>query len=63
MDRFNTQFNKEVINDVIDFKKQIEEEKASDNPDLQKLQELYMKQLWRGMQINNGYKRSFQTPY
>lgn len=63
MDRFNTQFNNEVIKDVLKFNEEIEKEKENPNPDPQKLQDLYMKQIWRGMQINTGYIRDFKTLY
>lgn len=63
-DRYNTQFNSEVIKDVIGFEKQIEEEKQKENPDPQKLEKLYMQQLYRGMEINTGYIRNYgYRPY
>ena len=63
MDRFNVQFNNKVIKDVLKFNEEIEKEKKNPNPDPQKLQDLYMKQIWRGMQINTGNIRSFNTPF
>lgn len=57
--------NSEVIKDVIDLNKKIEEEKKKDNPDNKELEKLYMQQLYRGMMINatllggNRYNRPY----
>lgn len=57
--------NSEVVRDVIDLNKKIEEEKKKDNPDNKELEKLYMQQLYRGMMINTnllgGYR--YNIPY
>ncbi len=57
--------NSEVIKDVIDLNKKIEEEKQKDEPDAKELEKLYMQQLYRGMQINTGFYGTsrFNRPY
>ena len=62
--RFGTPLNSEVIKDVIDFNKKIEEEKNKENPDPKELEKLYLQQLYRGLEINTGYIRNYgYRPY
>ena len=61
---YNVPFNAEVIKDVIDINKQIEEEKGKNEPDAKELEKLYLRQLYRGMEINSGYLRNYgYKPY
>lgn len=61
---YNVPFNAEVIKDVIDINKQIEEEKGKNEPDAKELEKLYLRQLYRGMEINCGYLRNYgYKPY
>ena len=53
--RYTRPLNSEVIKDVIDLNKKIEEEKSKDNPDPKELEKLYLRQLYRGMEINTGF--------
>lgn len=46
--------DEQAIKDVIDLNKKIEEEKMKDNPDPKELEKLYLRQLYRGMEINPG---------
>ena len=57
--------NSEVVKDVIDLNKKIEEEKKKDNPDNKELEKLYMQQLYRGMMINTGILGNYRDtrPY
>ncbi len=54
MDRFNTQFDPKVVKDLKKIDEKIKEEKNSGNIDPQKLVELKMAKLLRGMQLTNG---------
>lgn len=61
---YNVPFNTEVIKDVIDINKQIEEEKGKNEPDAKELEKLYLRQLYRGMEINSGYLKNYgYKPY
>lgn len=56
-------FNQNAIDNVKKVNKEIEEAIAEDEVDKAKLQKLYEKQLWFGMQMNTGYRRQIQNPY
>ncbi len=60
-----SQLNRDAINDVIDLNKKIEEEKEKENPDAKELEKLYLRQLYRGMEINSGLYGGyrFNRPY
>ena len=54
--------NSDVVKDVIDITKQIEEEQNNNEPDNEKITRLMFKQLIRGMELNTGYRRNYK-PY
>lgn len=63
MNRFTAPLNNEVIKDVLELRKEIEEEKKKDNPDPKELEKLYLRQLYRGMEINTHYMQSYINPF
>ena len=63
MGRFDPNFNTEVIKDVLELNKKIEEEKEKDHPDPKELEKLYMQQLYRGMELNTRSMNNIYRPY
>lgn len=63
MNRFTAPLNNEVIKDVLELRKEIEEEKKKDNPDPKELEKLYLRQLYRGMEINTHYMQNYINPF
>lgn len=55
--------NSDVVKDVMDITKQIEEEQKNIEPDAEKITRLLYKQLIRGMELNTGYGRNYYKPY
>lgn len=55
--------NSDVVKDVMDITKQIEEEQKNIEPDTEKITRLLYKQLIRGMELNTGYGRNYYKPY
>lgn len=63
MGRFDTNFNTEVIRDVLELNEEIKKEKEKDNPDPKELEKLYLKQLYRGMELNTRNITNIYRPY
>jgi len=65
MDRFNTQFNPEVVKDLEKLDEKIKEEEGSEHVNQEKVAELKMAKLWRGMQLTMGYNNRYNggIPY
>ena len=55
--------NSDVIKDLIDINKEIENEQENNEPDSEKITKLLYKQLIRGMELNTGYGRNYYKPY
>ena len=55
--------NSDVIKDLIDINKEIENEQENNEPDSEKITKLLYKQLIRGMELNSGYGRNYYKPY
>jgi hypothetical protein len=55
--------NSDVIKDLIDISKEIENEQENNEPDSEKITKLLYKQLIRGMELNTGYGRNYYKPY
>ncbi len=53
MSQYKDVFNKDAYNKLVDINKEIEEEKNSVEPDAEKLQNLYMKQVMQSMFLND----------
>lgn len=51
---YGSQFNQNVIEDLIKIKDDIKEEIESENPDKKKLTEMEMKYLMRGLELQNN---------
>ncbi len=54
------QFNPDVIKDLSKLHKEIEEEKKNEKPDKERLLQLEMQQLMRGMEINTGTYNNYR---
>ena len=53
MSQYKDVFNKDAYKKLVDINKEIEEEKNSFEPDTEKLQNLYMKQVMQSMFLND----------
>ncbi len=53
MSQYKDVFNKDAYKKLVDINKEIEEEKNSFEPDAEKLQNLYMKQVMQSMFLND----------
>ena len=53
MRQYKDVFNKDAYKKLVDINKEIEEEKNSFEPDAEKLQNLYMKQVMQSMFLND----------
>lgn len=53
MSQYKDVFNKDAYKKLVDINKEIEEEKNSFEPDPEKLQNLYMKQVMQSMFLND----------
>lgn len=53
MNQYKDVFNKDAYKKLVDINKEIEEEKNSFEPDAEKLQNLYMKQVMQSMFLND----------
>ena len=64
MGQYKEVFNKDAYKKVVDLNEQIKKEKDEEEPDPQKLQDLYMKQLMASMSLNDTFfgPRNFR-PY
>lgn len=64
MGQYKEVFNKDAYKRVVDLNEQIKKEKDEEQPDPQKLQDLYMKQLMASMSLNDTFlgPRNFR-PY
>ena len=64
MGQYKEVFNKDAYKKVVDLNEQIKKEKDEEQPDPQKLQDLYMKQLMASMSLNDTFfgPRNFR-PY
>lgn len=63
MGRFDAQFNSEVIKDVLELNEEIKKEKEKEHPDPKELERLYLKQLYRGMELNTRNITNTYRPY
>ena len=54
------QFNPDVIKDLSKLHKEIEEEKKNEKPDKERLLQLEMQQLMRGMELNTGTYNNYR---
>lgn len=64
MSQYKQTFNKDSYKRVVDLNEQIKKEKDEEQPDPQKLQDLYMKQIMASMTLNDMFlgPRNFR-PY
>lgn len=53
MSQYKDVFNKDAYKKLVDINKEIEEEKNAEEPDNEKLQDLYMKQVMQSMFLND----------
>lgn len=53
MSQYKDVFNKDAYKKLVDINKEIEEEKNAEEPDNEKLQNLYMKQVMQSMFLND----------
>ena len=56
---YGSKFDKDVLNDLKKITEQIEEEKKNPECDREKLLQLRMQKLYRGMEMNNGYVNNY----
>lgn len=65
IERYNIEFNPEVVKDLEKFDKEIKEENGKEKVDPQRLAELKMGKLMRGMQLTTGYINNYRRgiPY
>ena len=65
IERDNIEFNPDVVKDLEKFDEEIKEEKKKEKSDPQKLAELKMGKLMRGMQLTTGYINNYRRgiPY
>jgi hypothetical protein len=54
MGQYKDVFNKDAYKKLVDINKEIEEEKNAEEPDNEKLQDLYMKQVMQSMFLNDA---------
>lgn len=54
------QFNPDVIKDLSKLHKEIEDEKKNEKPDKERLLQLEMQQLMRGMELNTGTYNNYR---
>ena len=65
IERYNIQFNPDVVKDLDKIDEKIKEDNEKENIDPQKLMELKMAKLMRGMMLTTGYNNNYRggIPY
>lgn len=60
--RFNNygNFDSEVVKEVMEITKKIEEEKQNAEPDTNEMTKLMYQQLIKGMYLNSGFQRNYK---
>ena len=57
------EFDSDVMKNVIETNKEIQQERENPEPDKKKLRKLMCKQLMQGLYLNTGYNRNQYKPY
>ena len=57
---YGQNFNPEVLKDLSKIYDKIQEEKEKEQPDKEKLLQLKMQQLYRGMELSSGYYNNYR---
>ncbi len=58
--QYGQTFDPNVLRDLSNIYDKIEEEKEKDKPDKEKLLQLQMQQLYRGMELNSGIYNNYR---